>query len=527
MNKNNDITYALNYHELTKHSKILNNYSLDWDNKPLTFKFYKDLISIPLPIDFPYPKKETLVTLNRTISEFDGTNKKINKKLLAQLLFFSYGVNRKIKTDYGIYFTRTASATGALYPTELYLSCFGISGIKNGLYHFCPGTFTISPIRYGDYRYILYKQIGNKDFISSKLVFIVTSIVYRNSWKYRDRSYRHLFWDSGVIISNLLAVCSANSLPVKIFMGFIDTEINRLLCLTSHELVICLIAVGKSFKKSVVVSNTKSIHHEIIESQLKYNEYPEIYKIHDASSLSSIDDIDNWIQSGRDFLNNNKNNIKNNTQKYPVKFDITLKTNLDDTILLRGSTRRFANKSISYQKLCNILHVSLNQIPFDFIKGNNSLIDVYFIINKVDNLSSGGYYYNKTKKQIECIKNDVLYGDSGYLCLSQQLFNNASVVFFLMTNLNNVLSILGNRGYRCCQFEAGIITGKIYLSSYAQGLGASGSTFYDDHVSNFFAPHANHKNTMIAVGIGIPNYISKKGKVLSGRLTRSDLLNSL
>ena len=91
---------------------------------------------------------------------------------------------------------------------------------------------------------------------------------------------------------------------------------------------------------------------------------------------------------------------------------------------------------------------------------------------------------------------------SGYLCLGQSLFSQASAVLFLMTDLQKVLEALGNRGYRASQFEAGIIAGKIYLAAYAQGIGASGSTFFDDAVTEFFSPHAANKSTMIVVGIG-------------------------
>jgi hypothetical protein len=38
--------------------------------------------------------------------------------------------------------------------------------------------------------------------------------------------------------------------------------------------------------------------------------------------------------------------------------------------------------------------------------------------------------------------------------------------------------------------EAGAIGGRMYLSAYAQGLGATGLTFFDDDVINFFSPHA-------------------------------------
>ena len=113
---------------------------------------------------------------------------------------------------------------------------------------------------------------------------------------------------------------------------------------------------------------------------------------------------------------------------------------------------------------------------------------------------------------------------SGYLCLGQSLFSDANVVFFLMTDLNKILDTLGNRGYRASQFEAGVIAGKIYLTAYAQKIGASGSTFFDDAVSEFFSPHAADKSTMIAVGIGVPGYKSRPGKNLAGQLTRTEIL---
>jgi len=103
---------------------------------------------------------------------------------------------------------------------------------------------------------------------------------------------------------------------------------------------------------------------------------------------------------------------------------------------------------------------------------------------------------------------------SAYLCLGQPLFGDASVVFFLMTELREVLGALGNRGYRTVQLEGGIVAGKIYLSAYALGLGASGSTFYDDAVTELFSPHAKEKSTMIAVGLGVPAYKARPGKVL-------------
>jgi nitroreductase len=65
-----------------------------------------------------------------------------------------------------------------------------------------------------------------------------------------------------------------------------------------------------------------------------------------------------------------------------------------------------------------------------------------------------------------------------------------------------VLGRFGNRGYRAAQLEAGLIGGKLYLAAYAQRLGASGLTFFDDDVTRFFAPHAGDKSVMFLVALG-------------------------
>jgi hypothetical protein len=47
---------------------------------------------------------------------------------------------------------------------------------------------------------------------------------------------------------------------------------------------------------------------------------------------------------------------------------------------------------------------------------------------------------------------------------------------------------LGGRGYRVAQLQAAVAAGRLYLGAYAQCLGASGITFYDDAVSEFPCP---------------------------------------
>ena len=78
----------------------------------------------------------------------------------------------------------------------------------------------------------------------------------------------------------------------------------------------------------------------------------------------------------------------------------------------------------------------------------------------------------------------------------------ASADVFFLTDLERVLERFGNRGYRAAQLEAGVIGGKLYLAAYAQRLGATGLTFYDDDVTAFFSPHAEGHSVMFLVALG-------------------------
>ena len=79
---------------------------------------------------------------------------------------------------------------------------------------------------------------------------------------------------------------------------------------------------------------------------------------------------------------------------------------------------------------------------------------------------------------------------------------DAAAAVFILADLNAILYRFGNRGYRAVQLEAGIIGGKLYLGAYSLRLGATGLTFFDDDVTNFFSPHAAGKSAIFLVAIG-------------------------
>lgn len=587
MSLNKEIKHALDYHESTKHSEaslLSSRHYLDFDNKPMPFKIYLKMPYTNLPTSFTIPEVNALScisgvinegltdnveTLARTVKTKKPTRSingnrnipRLEVSTLAAILFFSAGITREIKYTHGKYYMRAASATGALYPIELYVICDDISpDLEAGVYHFSPADFTLTRIRKGRYKqYLATATAHNQDIANSEISIIFTSIAWRNAWKYQARSYRHWFWDSGVIAANLLATTCAMGLPTRIIMGFLDDDISQLLCLEEQkEAPIAITAIGKGrSQQNTVTSNKQHTLGDMIPpiptpstrplSKRGEIDYPEIWDLDRASKLTSKEEIEQWISNAHRHHHqplsstssyqsqkkgsNNENSVIVTPSDLEENFKASL--SLKDTILWRGSSRKFARTNISISALKAILYSSTTGVPLDILKDQqNSLIDIYFIANAVDGLIPGAYFYNRSASatnsnigSIEKIKEIVSSRNiSGYLCLGQTLFSNASVVFFLMTDLQSVLGSLGNRGYKISQFEAGIIAGKVYLAAYALGIGASGSTFFDDAVTEFFSPHAANKSTMLAVGVGVPAYNAKPGRILPRRLSREQLL---
>jgi SagB-type dehydrogenase family enzyme len=189
-------------------------------------------------------------------------------------------------------------------------------------------------------------------------------------------------------------------------------------------------------------------------------------------------------------------------------------------ILKRGSTRRFDRGSgLSFNQFSTLLYRSTRGIPADFLSvvdgaapvaatpgsapaGAPHLNQIYMIVHAVDGLEPGAYALDRDGRALEMIKAGEFRREAGYLGLEQTLPAEAAATIFFIADLNAVFERFGNRGYRAAQLESGIIGGKIYLAAYAQGFGASGLTFYDDDVVEFFSPRAQGDSAIFQVAIG-------------------------
>ncbi|HYL13104.1 MAG TPA: SagB/ThcOx family dehydrogenase [Terriglobales bacterium] len=506
MPTNRDLEAAWKYHNATKHSYAsvrTNPHRLDWDNKPTPYKIYPTLEVTRLPRE-ARPTGVAALSAIATTKVSSGKQSQPNLESLAQLLFLSAGITKSKKYPGGETFFRAAACTGALYEIELYVVCGDLPELAAGVYHFGVAEFGLRQLRAGDYRQVLAHATGNEPAIAhAPLTIICTGTYWRNAWKYQARTYRHFGWDNGTILANLLAASVALGLPVKVVCGFVDEEINRLLDLdTQREVAFSLAAIGHT-RGTLPKSSPglPSLGLPLIPLSKTEVDYPAMREMHGASSLTSADEVMAWRRKGR---KEKRAEPKEKLISLELAKDSELPGDpLEEVILRRGSTRQFAQKPIGVSQLSAMLDRSTRGIPADFLTpAGSQLNDMYLIVNAVEGLGTGSYFYHREKRALELLRHGNLRKLAGYLGLEQQLPADGSVAVFFLADLRKILERFGNRGYRAAQLEAGILGGKLYLSAYAQRLGATGLTFYDDDVVRFFSPHAEGKIAVFLVALG-------------------------
>ena len=181
------------YHQNTKHSYYSvrsNPNRIDWDNPPSRFKPY-------------HQKKKVVLDLEKESHRF---------------IYQSAGITAK-KTYPGVeYYLRVNPSAGALYPNEIYFQSRNNQDIEDGIYHYDGLSNTIEQLvkidEDGLEQYFAYEKKQNG------FIFLVSSVYYRSSWKYKNRAFRYCLLDAGHILGALEASAYTFSKPYEIRYDF-------------------------------------------------------------------------------------------------------------------------------------------------------------------------------------------------------------------------------------------------------------------------------------------------------------------
>ena len=416
------------YHSNTKHSYYSvrsNPNRIDWDNPPSKFK--------------PYPNSFKKIKLDTT---------KENHRFIYQ----SAGITAK-KSYPGVeYYLRINPSAGALYPNELYFQSRNNSDIEDGIYHYDSASNSIE----------LLQEISDEGIESyfgfetkqNGFIFLVSSVYYRSSWKYKNRAFRYCLLDAGHILGTLEASSYCFSKFYEIRYDFEKESLNQLFAFKSDEFFTAAFLINLNTNKDVKKVNMNLSYvnptGEFIENEIIEKAYKD--------SLTTT-------------------NKKENQESASFNYN---KEVFQETILNRRSIREFSKGSMSKIEFEMIMKNITQSIKSDM----DEEVEIYYVINRVQSMLLGLY------KDGKMIKEGDLQQKAGYLCLEQDLGKSSAVTFFLTTNSKN---------YQAAYQKAGIIGHRLYLASNYLGYGCSGiGAYYDDEVCEFIG-----KNAMVLYAMAI------------------------
>ena len=493
---NAETRVAREFHDRTTHTPYsvrTSGHSLDWDNKPFPFKIYPELPALALPREVAPLAIDTLATLTAPLT---APVARVTLEQLTALLYLTAGVTRKKSYPGGAeVLFRAAASTGALYQTEVYVAVGAVEGLAPGLYHFSPGDFVLRRLRDVDVRATLAEAAAEPALAARAFTVILTAIYWRNTWKYQARGWRHLYWDSGTMLANLTAVAGALGLAPRLLTGFVDDAVNSLLGLDpEREAALELVALGPEGSSAASPGTLEVIRPETLPLSPEQVDYPALREMQRASALATPAAVKAWRQVAPPGARQPRGPRIPLPAARPAAGRM-----LDDTIQHRGSTRRFSQAPLDITELATLLFSATRSVNADVPAG---LVDLFLILNAVEGLAPGAYRYWPEAHALEEIRRGDFRRESAFLCLEQELGGDAAAVLYFLAPLDALLSAFGNRGYRLANLEAGLRGGGAYLAAYGQRFGASGLTFYDAKVVEFFAPQADGLDAIFVTALG-------------------------
>ena len=407
----------------------------------------------------------------------DAERLPLEASLAGPLLQDAAGIVRsQPRRDYGggTIHWRAYSSAGALYPIEAYVAA------ADGLFAFDVMTPALVALRRDDAKQVIADAAAEPELADAGAVVVVAGIHGRTGWKYLERGYRHVWWDAGTMLANLLALAAADGLEPRLCVGFVDGEVNEILGADgTDEYALALLALGKA---GTVPARGLSQKASLGRTGNWDNprsgtipQYPLAEAAHEASSFTDADGVRAWrtpVAASEPELDRNA---------------------LVDTIRRRRSVRRYAQAPLPSDDLRKLLAWSEAPIPADA----PSVVRQVVTVAAVEGLEPG--LYDAKLRPLAAREEQELRTAVGFAAMEQEHPRDAAVNVFQVGDVDAIVARLGPRGYRWAQLEAGIRAGRLQIGAFMYGWGAAASTFFDDEVSRLLDTH-DSPLLMVAIG---------------------------
>ncbi|MCL2780113.1 MAG: SagB/ThcOx family dehydrogenase [Actinomycetia bacterium] len=400
--------------------------SNDFDHFPLFYKDYPDTLArIALPAELPVA---TAPLVDVLAGAADVAPVAADLAQLARLLHLSSGVVRTSTRGNQRWLYRAAGSAGARCPLETYVAVPDGGALPSGTFWYHPERHEL--VRIGP------PPVGESPAI------VVTGVPWRTGWRYRERGYRHIYWDAGTMLAQLLALADSAGVPARLFTRFPDAEVSELVGADGRaEFPLLVVALG-SGDPALRAAGPAA------RGQLDADgrEFPLITAAQHAGDRTALG------EEAR----------RGATVPAPPGPAHTV----DEIIRRRGSMRLMdRDAALPEATLRDAMRLATRGVH----------VPHWVAVNAVDGIAPGLYRWPDldTPERAGLLRAELYRAG-----IEQGLPRDASFVAISAIDLAEV----SDHGYREAQLFSGVVAGRLHLLAYALGAAASGMTFRDSDI---------------------------------------------
>ncbi len=509
------------YHDQTKHhfERYANGPEfIDWDNQPSGFRYYIGAKQFELPLiadSIPTQFNELYTAPQRTYN--------LSFKTLAALFELAFGLSAWKQFADSRWSLRCNPSSGNLHPTESYLITTQLEPLTTGVYHY------VSENHILEQRGIFADSAALQQILPKGQFLIgLSSIPWREAWKYGERAFRYCQHDIGHAIAAIRYAAACLGWKARVLTHYSDSDIAQLLGLdqlddfhaNEVEIPETLLLIQTEQNSTIRLTNTKltqSIQWQgkanLLDAQHHY-QWAAIDSIIEISKKSATEETD-WIAPSLPTLP-------------PVATIQATKL-----IQQRRSAQRFDGRSVlNLEYFYRILDCTVPRADshiWDVFKQQPRLHLVFFI-HRVEGLSNGLYLLARHQSAVTQLKQQLQHPKfiwqkpdtcPEHLDFYHLVTANAQDAAMRLSCHQNIAShsafslgmlaefeqnILSKTWYyRHLFWEAGIIGQILYLEAEAAGMRGTGiGCFFDDAVHEILGIKNHSFQSLYHFTVGMP-----------------------
>ncbi len=491
-------------------------WEVDWEDAPLAYKLYRSLPTIPLSPEVP-------LTL-----EGRGASRKLDLEEIGHFLWYVFGLTQFCHPVFSmdsmeqainpvLLYRRFVPSGGALYPNELYVY-LKIKDAPDGVYHYDVAHHRLVLLREGNFDSYLARALGNRCDVSACFgVVFVSTMFWKNFFKYNNFSYRLQGLDAGVLIGQLLEVAKRFGFESAVYFQFLDRAINHLLGLSEQEESVYAV-IPLSVESSITwfdndnnleesVTATKlcrelpAVQHNYYVRSRRIIEYPMLRKMNEVSMLESP-------QSFRQI--EGEKNVTCGMQAVVLPTVKRLSYDLSSVCQKRHSPEMdFVLGKVSQEQLATLLQEATLSFTYrNDLDGEHenppSRVSLYGCFYNVEDVPNGAYYYDSTAHALGRIR----LGDyRHYLQYGMSMDNvnlfQVPLCLHVVGDRDHLKMALGYRGYRIQQMEAGMLVQRLLLVASGMGIGGHPLLGFDVNLCDkLYKIDSQGKTSLIQIPVG-------------------------